>query len=209
MTKVRRGTTIFDENDLSEKIINDIVAMDAAFDPSQLPDLSQGEFVSICSMSVNQILLHLGHKSMTRSQSKIRSERYGNFHTIDWLRDLAKDRFRHKWIIKEAERGFLFEKIQALFDSVSGWFCVLLVGLGAGMTNKLSSRTRLIICFEGIVAGVVDIGSGWTVNLKSGVCKDAFWLNREQCCWDSSTIKYDEYKEVECDKVSKREIISE
>jgi hypothetical protein len=42
MTRVRRGTTILDENNLAEKIINDIVAMDAAFDPSKLPDLSVG-----------------------------------------------------------------------------------------------------------------------------------------------------------------------
>jgi hypothetical protein len=43
MTRVRRGTTILDENNLAEKIINDIVAMDAAFDPSKLPDLSVGK----------------------------------------------------------------------------------------------------------------------------------------------------------------------
>jgi chloride channel 3/4/5 len=62
-----------------------------------------------------------------------RNERYGNFHTIDWLRDLAKDRFRHKWLVREAQRGLTFEKVQAMFDAASGWLCVLLVGLGAGL----------------------------------------------------------------------------
>lgn len=42
MTRVRRGTTINDDTIFSEKIINDIVAMDASFDPHQLPDLSIG-----------------------------------------------------------------------------------------------------------------------------------------------------------------------
>ena len=30
-----------------------------------------------------------------------KAEKYGNFHTIDWLKDQAKDRFRHKWLTKE------------------------------------------------------------------------------------------------------------
>jgi len=43
---VRSGTNEVEnteeETNLSEKLINDIVAMDAAFDPNQLPDLSVG-----------------------------------------------------------------------------------------------------------------------------------------------------------------------
>jgi hypothetical protein len=43
---VRSGTNevenIDEEVNISEKLINDIVAMDAAFDPNQLPDLSVG-----------------------------------------------------------------------------------------------------------------------------------------------------------------------
>jgi hypothetical protein len=34
--------------------------------------------------------------------------------------------------MKEKENGKLFEKIQAWHDAFSGWFCVLLVGMGAG-----------------------------------------------------------------------------
>lgn len=48
MTRVRRGTTTNEDSDMSEKIINDIVAMDAAFDPQQLPDLSIGNW-NFCS----------------------------------------------------------------------------------------------------------------------------------------------------------------
>jgi chloride channel 3/4/5 len=68
--------------------------------------------------------------------------------------------------------------------SNKGWLCVMLVGLSAG-----------------IVAGLVDSGSGWMVNLKSGVCKNAFWLNREQCCWDSDQVSFDNYKNIQCEKV--------
>jgi hypothetical protein len=43
MASVRRGTELNpDYEDLHEKIINDIVAMDAAYDPAELPDLSIG-----------------------------------------------------------------------------------------------------------------------------------------------------------------------
>ncbi len=52
-----------------------------------------------------------------------------------------------------------------------------------------------------ITAGVVDIGSQWATNLKSGVCKNAFWLNREQCCWASNSTEYDLYNNVKCDDV--------
>jgi chloride channel 3/4/5 len=54
------------------------------------------------------------------------------------------------------------------------------------------------------VAGVVDIGSGWTASLRAGVCRDAFWLNREQCCWDSNATYHDDYKNVLCEKVPKK-----
>lgn len=38
-------------------------------------------------------------------------------------------------------------------------------------------------------------------NLKNGVCKDAFWLDKEQCCWNSDSSTYDPYGNVICDKV--------
>jgi hypothetical protein len=41
-TRQRNGTLISNEKDRAEKIINDIVFMDAAYDLNQLPDLSTG-----------------------------------------------------------------------------------------------------------------------------------------------------------------------
>jgi hypothetical protein len=56
-------------------------------------------------------------------RSKTRSRQlYENYHTIDWQRDLSKDKLRHKWLVKEARRGQTMEKIQAMFDACSGCF---------------------------------------------------------------------------------------
>lgn len=52
--------------------------------------------------------------------------------------------------------------------------CVLLVGLASGC-----------------VAGVIDIGASWMTDLKLGICPQAFWLNREQCCWSSNLTTFD------------------
>ena len=35
----------------------------------------------------------------------------------------------------------------------------------------------------GMFAAVIDIGASWMFDIKEGVCSNAFWLNREQCCW--------------------------
>ncbi|KAF6779145.1 hypothetical protein AHF37_01296 [Paragonimus kellicotti] len=59
--------------------------------------------------------------------------------------------------------------LRCYWDSGSGWFCVLAVGL-----------------ITGIIACVIDIGSTWMSDLKEGVCVEAFWFNREQCCWSSN-----------------------
>lgn len=45
---------------------------------------------------------------------------------------------------------------------------------------------------SGVLAGVIDIGASWLSDIKEGVCRDAFWLNKEQCCWSSNDTKLDE-----------------
>lgn len=92
--------------------------MDAGFDSSDLPDNS------------------LGQKSIFGQDIKPKiMEKYANFHTIDWLRDLLKDKFRHRWILKQKEKGNWLDKVQAWHDAFSGWFLVLLIGLGSGRFN--------------------------------------------------------------------------
>ena len=108
---------------------------------------------------------------------------YDDFHTIDWLKDLARDRFRHR-IIQRRRKESLWQTIVTLHDSWSGWICVLLVGLSSGMA-----------------AAIVDIGTNWMTNIKDGLCVNAFWLNKAQCCWASKNISYDKFNNPKCPEV--------
>ena len=45
---------------------------------------------------------------------------------------------------------------------------------------------------SGVCAAVIDIGTSWMFDLKEGVCMDAFWLNREQCCWVANDTTFDQ-----------------
>ncbi|TRY75291.1 hypothetical protein TCAL_01334 [Tigriopus californicus] len=98
---------------------------------------------------------------------------YEDFHTIDWQRDIARDRMRHRLIVKKKKDSIL-ELIRGAHDAWSGWLCVLVVGLCAGM-----------------MAGVIDIGATWLTDLKFGLCPSAFYLNKEQCCWSSNETVID------------------
>ncbi|XP_026758502.3 H(+)/Cl(-) exchange transporter 5 isoform X4 [Galleria mellonella] len=98
---------------------------------------------------------------------------YDDFHTIDWQRDIARDRMRHRYIVKKRQDSIL-DLIKGAHDAWSGWVCVLLVG----------------VC-TGVVAGVIDIGASWMTDLKFGICRQAFWFNREQCCWSSNETTFD------------------
>lgn len=93
---------------------------------------------------------------------------YDDFHTIDWQRDIARDRMRHRYIVKRRQES-IWDLIKGAHDAWSGWVCVLLVGIATGG-----------------VAGVIDIGASWMSDLKNGICPQAFWLNQEQCCWSWS-----------------------
>ncbi|KZS08629.1 Chloride channel protein [Daphnia magna] len=97
---------------------------------------------------------------------------YDDFQTIDWQRDLARDRMRHRYIVKH-KKDSVWDFIKAAHDAWSGWMCLFLVGLVAGM-----------------VASIVDIGTTWMTDLKYGICPGAFWLDREQCCWSSNQTAF-------------------
>ncbi|KOC66760.1 H(+)/Cl(-) exchange transporter 3 [Habropoda laboriosa] len=98
---------------------------------------------------------------------------YDDFHTIDWQRDIARDRMRHRYIVKKKHDSIL-GLIKGAHDAWSGWLCVLLVGL-----------------FTGVAAGIIDIGASWMTDLKFGICPQAFWLNKEQCCWSYNETTFD------------------
>ena len=60
---------------------------------------------------------------------------YDDFHTIDWLRDVARDRTRHRQVVKKKQDGPM-EYLKGAHDAWSGWMCVLLVGILAGRYLK-------------------------------------------------------------------------
>ncbi|MCL4144210.1 UNVERIFIED_CONTAM: hypothetical protein GTU68_033103 [Idotea baltica] len=99
---------------------------------------------------------------------------YDDFHTIDWQRDIARDRMRHRHIIKKKASG-IWNWIKSGHDAWSGWLCVFLVGV-----------------IGGAVAGTIDIGTSWMSDLRFGVCPGAFWFNKEQCCWSSNETYFDQ-----------------
>lgn len=99
---------------------------------------------------------------------------YDDFHTIDWQRDIARDRMRHRYIVKKRANSII-DLVRGAHDAWSGWLCVLLVGL-----------------VTGTVAGIIDIGASWMSDLKYGLCPAAFWLNQEQCCWSSNETSFED-----------------
>ena len=40
---------------------------------------------------------------------------------------------------------------------------------------------------------MIDIGAGWMKDLKEGFCPDAFYLNKEQCCWSSNETQLEDF----------------
>lgn len=65
LTRSRKGTFVSDEKDQAEKIINDIVFMDAAYDLNQLPDLSTGKSSKRFEMLTLQKLKSLFNKELS------------------------------------------------------------------------------------------------------------------------------------------------
>lgn len=80
---------------------------------------------------------------------------------------------RHRYIVKK-KHDSIWGLIKGAHDAWSGWLCVLFVGL-----------------FTGVAAGVIDIGASWMTDLKFGICPQAFWLNKEQCCWSYNETTFD------------------
>uniref|UniRef100_A0A8C4R385 Chloride channel protein n=2 Tax=Eptatretus burgeri TaxID=7764 RepID=A0A8C4R385_EPTBU len=99
---------------------------------------------------------------------------YGDFNTIDWVREKARDRDRHRKITSRKKES-VCSFIRSVFDAWSGWLVVTFVGLMAGT-----------------FAGLIDIAADWLTDVKEGVCLSSFWCNREQCCWDSNETTFEE-----------------
>ncbi|XP_075587327.1 chloride channel protein 3 isoform X2 [Dermatophagoides farinae] len=102
------------------------------------------------------------------------SSHYEDFQTIDWQRDIARDRNRHRYIVRAKDNSYC-SLLKSTHDAWAGWLCVLMVGI-----------------LSGFVAGIIDIGAGWMKDLKDGLCPDVFYLNREQCCWSDNSSEFED-----------------
>lgn len=70
---------------------------------------------------------------------------------------------------------------------VSSWLDWLLVNISFYFLKFFIISN--ILC-KGTVASIVDIGTTWMTDLKYGICPEAFWLDREQCCWSSNQTAF-------------------
>lgn len=61
------------------------------------------------------------------------SGRYDDFHTIDWQREVARDRSRHRSLFSRDRKSISWKQLLYSWnDAWSGWLCVSLVGIFAG-----------------------------------------------------------------------------
>ena len=57
--------------------------------------------------------------------------------------------------------------------------------------EELCTFTLMVFFVSGAVAGTIDIGTRWMTDLRFGICPEAFWFNKEQCCWSSDETHYE------------------
>ncbi|CAF3847061.1 unnamed protein product, partial [Rotaria magnacalcarata] len=139
--------------------------------------------VTMCDNNNNDHNSQFDHKHDNEQVTNVTyviRKHYENFETIDWLKDLMRNRIRHRNLRSQQQQSWK-KRFTFWFDTWSGWLCVLLVGVSAGL-----------------VAGFVDIGAKWLSHWRTGVCTSAFWLNREQCCWASRDVEYDDVHNEIC-----------
>ena len=128
------------------------------------------DYGSDCSEDDELLFVEDDERRLYKTSRTIRNA-YEDFSTIDWVRDHTIEKRRqkklHRW--RESLSGYRkwYWKTQ---DSLQGWIVVLLVGLATGFC-----------------AAFVDVGTDWLSDVKLGLCKSSFWLNKEFCCWASDS----------------------
>lgn len=81
---------------------------------------------------------------------------YEDYHTIDWQREIARDRMRHRFIVGRWRTGRWFERLMSAHDAWSGWICVLLVGCFTG-TDFCLFFAKIIFFIVFIVRQIVPV----------------------------------------------------
>lgn len=105
-----------------------------------------------------------------RKERQLQSEQHDlNDGHLRWLRTQ---------IIKAARAG-------------QGWFVISLAGMVCtDLIHFHHIRTTAGICI-GINAAVISIVTAWLSDIKMGYCRDAWWLNRNFCCWETESSNED------------------
>ncbi len=67
-------------------------------------------------------------------------------------------------------------RFNLLYDSLQPWIVLFLVGI-----------------LTGLVAACINVSSDWLNNIKSGYCKEAFYLSKEYCCWEAEGTTCDNW----------------
>jgi chloride channel 3/4/5 len=87
---------------------------------------------------------------------------YNDYTTIDWLRDLAKDSLRVRYIYSQPGiRG----AVKRLWDKCQGWVAATIIGV-----------------LTAVVAYAVDVNVATISDLKEGYCSNNVFLDRDSCC---------------------------
>jgi len=79
------------------------------------------------------------------------------------------------------------------YEAGQAWIVVSIVGLFFYLYSKrhiasIYKYLYYILCFIGAIIGLnaalIDIITEWLSDIKSGYCKNSWWLNQKFCCWE-------------------------
>lgn len=87
---------------------------------------------------------------------------YPDSSSIDWTLEYAKERSRLSAL---ARRTGVQGALSRLVDSALPWLVVVATGVTVGL-----------------LAASMDVVTAWLADLRSGVCRDQWWMSRRSCC---------------------------
>ncbi|KAJ9078026.1 glycerol ethanol, ferric requiring protein, variant 4 [Entomophthora muscae] len=94
-------------------------------------------------------------------------DNFNKFKTVDLVEDANHSRLqaiKYKAHLKDRR---IKRRILGLYEAAQSWIVVLLVGVAIGSS-----------------AAFIDISVSWLSDLKVGVCKTSWYLNKKFCCWE-------------------------
>ena len=89
---------------------------------------------------------------------------------LDSVQDVLLERARRqsRSLLPSSSSSKLTHTLSTLFHASQSWLVLSLVGAAIGLN-----------------AAIISIVTVWLADLKLGYCRDAWWLNRKFCCWET------------------------